>query len=174
MEARVKVLGHPVHQMLIVLPLGLLSGAVIFDVLYLLSGDLQWVTVSYWLIPAGVVTGLIAALFGVADWTKIPRATRAKSVGTRHGLGNVLVVVLFLVSWLLRDGPIARPGLVAIVLALAGGALSMVTGWLGGELVGRLGVGVDDGAHLDAPSSLAGRPASSLPERGRKPPSPRA
>lgn len=173
MEARVKLLGHPVHQMLIVLPLGLLAGAVIFDLLYLLTGDLQWVTVSYWLIPAGVLTGLLAAVFGVADWTKIPRATRAKSVGTRHGLGNVLVVVLFLTSWLLRDGPIARPTLFAILLSLAGGGLSALTGWLGGELVGRLGVGVDDGAHLDAPSSLTGRPASSMPERGRKPPSAR-
>jgi hypothetical protein len=38
-------------------------------------------------------------------------------------------------------------------------ALGSVAGWLGGELVDRLGVGVDDGAHLDAPSSLSGRPA---------------
>ena len=167
MEARAKLFGHPVHQMLIVLPLGLLSGVVIFDVVYLLTGGLQWATISYWLIPAGVVSGLVAALFGIADWTKIPRATRAKSVGTRHGIGNAVVVVLFLASWLLRGSPIDRPGLAAIALALAGGGLSAVTGWLGGELVGRLGVGVDDGAHLDAPSSLSGRPASGMPERGR-------
>ena len=167
MEARAKLFGHPVHQMLIVLPLGLLSGVVIFDVIYLLTGGLQWATISYWLIPAGVVTGVVAAVFGIADWTRIPRATRAKRVGTRHGIGNGVVVVLFLVSWLLRESAIDRPGLAAIVLALAGGALSAVTGWLGGELVGRLGVGVDDGAHLDAPSSLSGRPASGMPERGR-------
>ncbi len=37
--------------------------------------------------------------------------------------------------------------------------LGAVTGWLGGELVDRLGVGVDDGAHLNSPSSLTGRPA---------------
>jgi uncharacterized membrane protein len=47
----------------------------------------------------------------------------------------------------------------ALVLALVGAGLALVTGWLGGELVDRLGVGVDDGAHLDAPSSLSGRPA---------------
>lgn len=168
MEARAKLFGHSVHQMLIVLPLGLLSGVVMFDLLYLATADLQWVTVSFWLIPAGVVTGLVAALFGIADWTKIPRATRAKGVGTRHGLGNGLVLLLFLASWLLREGPIARPGWTPILLALAGGGLSMVTGWLGGELVGRLGVGVDDGAHLDAPSSLSGRPASGMPDRGRQ------
>lgn len=173
MEARAKLFGHPIHQMLIVLPLGLLTGVVIFDLLYLLTGDLQWVTVSFWLIPAGVLAGLLAAVFGIADWTKIPRATRAKSVGTRHGLGNGLVVLLFLASWLMRDGPIARPGTIAILLSLAGGGLSMITGWLGGELVGRLGVGVDDGANLDAPSSLSGRPASGMPDRGRTPPAKR-
>jgi hypothetical protein len=42
--------------------------------------------------------------------------------------------------------------------------LGAVAGWLGGELVDRLGVGVDDGAHLDAPSSLSGRPAREIAE----------
>jgi hypothetical protein len=41
-------------------------------------------------------------------------------------------------------------------------ALASVTAWLGGELVERLGVAVDDGAHLDAPSSLSGQPASAM------------
>lgn len=50
--------------------------------------------------------------------------------------------------------------MVALVVALAGLALAAVTGWLGGELVDRLGVGLDDGANLDAPNSLSGRPAN--------------
>ena len=161
MEARVKLFGHPVHQMLIVLPLGLLSGAVIFDVVRLVAGGEQWSIVSYWLIAAGVLTGLLAALFGLADWTKIPGGTRAKRVGSLHGIGNVVVVVLFTLSWFLRGGPDADPSGLALVLSFAGGGLSLVTGWLGGELVGRLSVGVDEGAHLDAPSSLSGRPAGS-------------
>lgn len=159
MEARAKLLGHPIHQMLIVLPLGLLSGVIIFDVIHLLTDGEQWAVVSYWLIPAGVIAGLTAALFGFIDWTKIPGGTRAKRVATVHGLGNVCVVVLFAASWLLRGDAVTAPDAVALVLSFAGGALSVVTGWLGGELVGRLGVGVDDNAHLDAPSSLSG-PAS--------------
>jgi uncharacterized membrane protein len=47
----------------------------------------------------------------------------------------------------------------AFVLALVGAGLALVTGWLGGELVDRLGVGVDEGANVNAPSSLSGRPA---------------
>src|SRR5690606_37591715 len=54
MEARAKLFGHPIHQMLIVLPLGLLAGAVLFDVLSLVLGGDDWRVVAYWLIPAGV------------------------------------------------------------------------------------------------------------------------
>lgn len=159
MEARAKLFGHPIHQMLIVLPLGLLSGVLLFDVLYLVSGREEWRTVAYWLIPAGVITGLLAAVFGVLDFTKIPRDTRAKRVGLLHGGGNVLMVLLFAGSWLLRSDATAAPPALAYVFSFAGGGLAAISGWLGGELVGRLGVGVDDGAHLDAPSSLSGRPA---------------
>lgn len=160
MEARVKLLGHPVHQMLIVLPLGLLTGVIIFDIIHLLTGGETWALVSYWLIPAGVLSGLLAAVFGFADWTKIPSGTRAKRVGALHGIGNVVLVLLFSGSWVLRGGSITDPGALAFVLSFVGGALSLFTGWTGGELVDRMGMGVDDGAHLDAPSSLSGRPAA--------------
>lgn len=159
MEARAKLFGHPVHQMLIVLPLGLLSGVLLFDAIHLLTGEDQLAIVSYWLIPAGVVSGLVAAVFGLLDWLKIPGNTRAKGVGRRHAVGNVIVLVLFAASWVLR-GDATDPGALALVLSFTGGALSLVTGWLGGELVDRHAVGVDDGAHLDSPSSLSGRPAS--------------
>jgi len=159
MEARAKLLGHPVHQILIVFPLGLLATAVIFDVIRLVSGNGYWSEIAYWMIAAGVVGGLAAAPFGTIDWTKIPAGTRAKRVGALHGVGNVLVVVLFAASWLLRRDDPRAPEALALALSFAGAGLALVTGWLGGELVDRLGVGVDEGAHLDAPSSLSGRPA---------------
>jgi uncharacterized membrane protein len=158
MESRVKILGHPVHQMLIVFPLGLLSTAVIFDLIHLVTRGPTWSLVSYWMIAAGIIGGLCAAVFGLADWLKIPNGTRAHRLGMLHGLGNVCVVVLFAVSWFLRRPDPANPSAMAIIFLLIGGGLSLVTGWLGGELVDRLGVGVDDGAHLDAPSSLSGKP----------------
>jgi uncharacterized membrane protein len=166
MESRVKVLGHPLHQMLIVLPLGLLSGAVIFDVIRLIAGAGDWATVSFWLIAAGIVSGLLAAVFGLLDWTKIPSGTRARRIGAFHGLGNVVVVGLFGASWFLRSGTGMEPSTLALILSFAGGGLAMITGWLGGELVDRLGVGVDEGANLNAPSSLSGLPATDrLPAR---------
>jgi uncharacterized membrane protein len=154
MESRAKLFGHPIHQMLIVLPLGLLAMAIIFDIIHLVTANGYWSDIAFWMIGAGVVTGLLAAPFGFVDWLAIPAATRAKRIGAVHGIGNVVVVLLYAASWLLRIDAPAMPTPLAYVLAFAGGGLALFTGWLGGELVDRLSVGVDEGAHVDAPSSL--------------------
>jgi uncharacterized membrane protein len=157
MEARAKLFGHPIHQMLIVFPLGLLATALFFDLIALALDRHQGLfTASYYMIAAGIVTGLLAAVFGLIDFLKIPSGTRAKRIGRMHGVGNVVVVVLFAASWFLRRDTPADPPTMAIALAALGAGLATITGWLGGELVDRLGVGVDDGANLDAPSSLSG------------------
>lgn len=154
MESRAKLLGHPVHQVLVVFPLGLLSTAVIFDLIYLANSDPTMAAVAYWLVAAGLVGAVVAAPFGTRDWLAIPPGTRAKRIGALHGGGNMVVALLFLGSWLLRPEPPGAPSLLAFLLSFAGAALAMVTGWLGGELVDRLGVGISDNAGLDAPSSL--------------------
>jgi uncharacterized membrane protein len=159
MESKVKLAGHPVHPMLIVFPLGLLATAVIFDIIFLVSGNSQWTVVAYYMIGAGIIGGLAAAVFGWLDWIAIPRGTRARRIGLWHGAGNVVVVALFILSWLLRRESPEIPPTGAIVAGLAGVVIALVTGWLGGELVDRLGVGVDDGAHLNSPSSLSELPA---------------
>ena len=107
MESRAKLLGHPIHQMLIVFPLGLLAMAVVFDVFAMALGNGYWSEIAYWMIAAGVVTGLLAAPFGTIDWFAIPSGTRAKRIGAVHGVGNVVVVLLFAVwvvsgRWLKR------------------------------------------------------------------------
>lgn len=157
MESRAKLLGHPIHQMLIVLPPWLLAMAVVFDLLAIGLSQGYWSEIAYWMIAAGVVTGLLAAPLGIIDWFAILSGTRAKRIGGVHGIGNVLVVVLFAVSWVMRGDAPATPGGVAVTLSLAGACLALFTGWLGGEPADRLGVGVDDGAQVDAPSLLTRR-----------------
>jgi uncharacterized membrane protein len=154
MEAKAKLLGHAVHQMLIVFPVGLLATAVVFDVIHLASGRPELAAVAWWMIVAGLVGGAVAAPFGLIDWLSIPSGTRAKAIGAMHGGGNVVMLGLFIASALLRGGPDAAPPAVALVLSFAGAALATVTAWLGGELVSKLGVGVYNDANLDAPSSL--------------------
>jgi uncharacterized membrane protein len=160
MESGAKLLGHPIHPMLIVLPLGLFISAVVFDALYLWRGTPAFATVAYWNIAGGIIGGLLAAVFGLIDWLAIPAGTRAKRIGLLHGGSNVVVVLIFAVVWWMRgDAADPTPTTSLFLLEIVALGLGSVAGWLGGELVDRLGVGVDDGAHLDAPSSLSGRPA---------------
>jgi uncharacterized membrane protein len=155
MESRAKLAGHPIHPMLIVLPLGLLSIGVVFDIVYLVTNDRTFAEVAFWDIGAGIVGGLLAAVFGLIDWLGIPKDTRAKRLGLWHGGGNVVIVVLFIVSWILRVPNHAyAPDILPFVLGFVAVASALVTAWLGGELVYRLRVSVDDDAGLDAPSSL--------------------
>ena len=146
MQSKAKLLGHPVHPMLIVFPLGLLATAVAFDIVGLVAGDNSWFGISFWMISAGIVGGLLSAIFGLVDRWAIPSGTRAKAIGLWHGAGNVIVVLLFIVSWSLRIPAATQPTTGALILSFV--ALALVTGWLLGELVDHLAVGIDDGAHL--------------------------
>src|SRR5918998_4156011 len=154
MEAKAKLFGHAIHPILIVYPLGLLSAAVIFDVIYLLTANPTWTTVSFWMIAAGIIGGLLAAVFGLIDYLKIPSGTRASRIGLLHGLTNLFVMILFIASWLLRRYSPEVPSTAAFALSFIGVAASLLGGWLGGELVERLGVGVTPDANLNAPNSL--------------------
>jgi uncharacterized membrane protein len=168
MESKAKLLGHPIHQMLVPIPFGLLATAVIFDLIYLVwTNNPTMIVVSYWMIAAGIIGGLIAAPFGLLDYLAIPSGTRAKYVGMLHGLGNVVVLLMFAVSWWLRyastvpgNSDVHVPSAAALVLSFAGFVLAGITGWLGGELVDRLGVGVDEGANVNALNSLVSSTAT--------------
>ena len=160
MESRAKLLGHPIHQMLIVFPLGLLAMALVFDIIHLVTDVGYWSEIAYRMIAAGLISGLVAAPFGLIDWLAIPAGTRAKRIGAWHGGGNLIVVLLYAASWWFRRSAPQNPMNLAYVLSFGGGLIALVTGWLGGELVDRLAVGVDPGAHVDAPSSLKSRRAA--------------
>lgn len=159
MESRAKILGHSAHQILIVFPLGLLATAMIFDLIFAGTRNLAMAQVSYWVMAAGIVGGLVAAPFGLIDWWSIPAGTRAASVGMVHGLVMFAAILLFTASWILRINTPDNPPAAAIAISVVGGFVAGIGGWLGGELVTRLGVGIDDDANLNAPSSLRRIPA---------------
>src|SRR5262245_4857686 len=159
MESRAKLFGHAAHPIMIVFPLGLFATAMVFDAIGWATGNGTWLEASFRIIAAGVIGGMIAALFGLIDFQAIPWSTRAKRMGILDGLINVGVILLFGASWLTRWPSPSNPGRLPVMLSLAGALLMLMAGWLGGELVERLGVGVDDGANLNAPNSLTGRPA---------------
>ncbi|MEU4473842.1 DUF2231 domain-containing protein [Micromonospora sp. NPDC023888] len=155
MESRLKVLGHPVHPMLVMFPVALLATAVLFDVIDTVGGPDLLGEVAYWNITVGLIGGLLAAAAGSFDLLAIPTGTRAKRVGLLHAAANVAVILLFAAVWVVRlnaDSRAAGGALVAIEVVAVG--ILGISAWLGGELVDRLGVGVDREAGLDAPSSL--------------------
>lgn len=167
MESRAKAAGHGIHPMLIVFPLGLFATAVIFDILYLITDRAGFQIAAAYTIGAGVIGGLVAAVFGLIDWRSIPAGTRAKRVGSVHGMGNVVVVLLFAVSWLSRAAAENwEPNALALICSFAGILLAGFTAWLGGELVERLGIGVSDGAGVNASSSLSRQAAGQPRARG--------
>ena len=167
MESRAKLLGHPIHPMLVMFPIALFTVAVLFDALYLATSTDEFARFAFWSISIGLVAGLGAAVFGLVDWLAIRPGTRAKRVGAWHGAGNAVVVLLFVVSWVTRLGDLEyAPGILPFVVGLFGIGIALVTAWLGGELVYRLRIGVDDIADADAPSSLrAATPQAAARER---------
>lgn len=161
MESRVRALGHPVHPMLVVFPLGLFVTAAVFDLIDVAGGPAAFGEAAFYNIGAGIVGAVLAAVTGLADWTRIPGGTRAKRIGLLHAIGNSTALVVFVIVFLYRWGQADdhRIGGGLLVVELLAVAVAGVAAWFGGELVDRLGIGVDDRAHADAPSSLSGRPA---------------
>lgn len=138
MKAKARIFGIPLHQILIVFPLGLLATSFFFDLAWLTKGRAELAVVASWLIFAGVIGGAAASLFGLIDWLAIPRGTQAWRVGAWHGGGNLIVAALFAVSWIIRRDAPAQPEGIAIALSGCGVLLTVLTGWLGSQLAERM------------------------------------
>ncbi|MCI0365600.1 MAG: DUF2231 domain-containing protein, partial [Phycisphaerales bacterium] len=102
MESRSKILGHPLHPILIVFPLGLLTTSVIFDMVAFWTASRYYSGIAYWMLAAGLIGGAVAGAAGFIDYRAIPARTRAKRIATYHAVGNVVVLFLFGFSWFLR------------------------------------------------------------------------
>jgi uncharacterized membrane protein len=114
------------------------------DVALVATADEFWARGAFWLLIGGVVTGLLAGLAGIVELLGVRRA-RAITSAWVHGLGNVLALVLAIgniaLRWNDHVGPVNGAGLVLSLIVVA---ILVVTGWIGGELSYRHGVGVSD------------------------------
>jgi nitrite reductase/ring-hydroxylating ferredoxin subunit/uncharacterized membrane protein len=132
-------LGHPLHPLLVTVPIGAYSAAFLFD-------GLKDTEAADTLIGLGVLSSLPAAYTGLSDWRDTQGAERR--VGLVHALANTASLGLFLASWVARRTG-RRP--LGVRLSLAGAGFVSLGGWLGGHLVYALGVGVDTTAFQQAP-----------------------
>lgn len=140
--SRVAFLKHPLHPMLVVYPVALLSLIVVTDGLYLWFDDDFWAIASFWMSVAGLVTGVVAGIVGTIDLFAI-REVRRHISAWNHMLAAVMVLALAAVGvWLRIGDPVAAVWPWGLLLAATTTLLVAVAGWLGGTLSFRHGVGV--------------------------------
>lgn len=134
-----KISGHPLHPLLVPVPIGLFVGMLLADVAYLATGAAFWAEAAFWALVGAIVFALIAALAGFADFFGNARI-RAISDAWRHMIGNLAAVVVALISVFVRlNGAMMPWGLVLSVVIVG---LLLYTGWKGGELAYRHRVGM--------------------------------
>lgn len=138
----VAVAGHPLHPLLVTFPIAFLVGVLGTDLGYVLTSDPFWARASIWLIGAGFVSGIIAAITGMMDFLRIDRV-RKRRAGWAHMLGNVTVLGLTLVNWVLRINNVTDAVVpTGIIISLIVATLLGITGWYGAELIYRHKVAV--------------------------------
>jgi uncharacterized membrane protein len=138
MASKASIAGHPIHPMLVPIPIGLFVFALVADLASRVDGaSAAWPTVALYCIGGGIVGALLAAAFGLIDLLSISD-DRAKKVGTTHMVINLAVVALFIINFVLRlqGGSDLTPFLLTLIAI----GLLLVSGWLGGHMVFVLGV----------------------------------
>lgn len=135
--------GHPIHPMLVQFPIVLFIGTLVADIVFLSNHDAGWATASRWMLGIGIVMALLAAIAGFTDFLG---SARIRSMGDalKHMIANLCAVVLSIVNFFLRlhnDGAIAGVGIVLSIIVVL---ILLYSGWKGGDLVFRHGIGVSD------------------------------
>jgi uncharacterized membrane protein len=136
------IAGHPIHPMLVPLPIASLVGVVVTDLAYLSTTNPFWAEASRWLLLAGIVTGVLAAVFGLIDFLTISYV-KDHRFAWFHFAGNGVALALSAVNLLSRPSQ-TQDGFStgSFILSLVVLVILVGTGWLGGELSYRYRVGV--------------------------------
>lgn len=148
MKTKMSFMGTPIHPMLVHYPIALWTTAVLTDALFYFQRNSSLVLISKYLIAAGIVGALLAALVGLIDWTGI-RDSDAKKTGNLHLVLNVSALLLFSISLYLRmkNYGAAMVGFhlkIPFVIAVAGLLAMFIAASLGGKLVYKYRMGVEE------------------------------
>lgn len=144
MESKARFAGHPIHPMLTPFPLALWTTSFATDVLFYFNRNSSLLLISKFMIAAGILGGLAAAIPGIIDWLAI-KDREAKKVANWHARLNIAALIIFAVSLYLRThagSPKVNLHLtIPFLLSLVGVILISISGYLGGDLVFRYGIG---------------------------------
>jgi uncharacterized membrane protein len=145
--------GHPIHPMLVGIPIGLCTFSLVADLIRLLgSGKPVWFDLAFYAIAGGIIGALVAAIPGLIDYLSITN-DRVRDIALAHMVTALFVVVLFGVSlWVRWQGD---HGILPVALSAVGLILLGLVGWLGGEMVFVHGMGMDGSEARDARQEVA-------------------
>ena len=155
--------GHPIHPMLVTIPIGAFVATLAFDIASVTIEGRAYGRPAVWLSLLGIVGGLVASLFGLVDYRRLTKGTRAHAVATRHMILMDVVLICFVVGFFVRradsDYYLYGTPKIALALSVVGVGIMLIGGWLGGKLAYSYGSRVADEsdqikAHsLSAPST---------------------
>lgn len=150
MRTPANIAGHPIHPMLVTIPIGLWVFSLVCDLVALRSAEpATWNVVALYAMVGGIVGALVAALPGLVDMLSL-RDGAIRKTALVHMAINLTVVALYAVNAWLRSGQEATSGGTPFVLSLVAVAMLAVSGWLGGKMVYLAGVGVSAPAPAPA------------------------
>ena len=132
--------GHPIHPMLVPFPIAFFVAALATDIAFAVDGSPGWAVASKWLLGAGIVGALLAALAGFTDFFGNSRIREIRA-GWLHMFANLTVVVVELVNFMMRLKDVGSAASTGLMLSAAAAVILLFSGWQGGELVFRHGVG---------------------------------
>jgi uncharacterized membrane protein len=139
-----QIAGHPLHPLLVPLPIALLVSAFACDLFFWATGSGGWATAALWLIGAGILMGAGAAIGGLTDFLGEPRIRDLRDAW-HHLFGNAAAIVVSIVNFFVRYGdPAGGVFPWGFWLSLIVVLLLVYSGWKGGELVFRHRVAVLD------------------------------
>lgn len=147
MKASVNIGGHPIHPLSVALPIGVWVFSVVADLIYLWRGNPAWQTVAFYCLAGGCVAAALSAVSGLIDLVGI-KDTPAFRTGLLHAGCVVTALVIFAASLFLRTaGGVQMTGSgsnIPIAFSLLGVVILAIGGWLGGEMVFKAGIAVND------------------------------
>ncbi len=131
------IVRRPIHPMLVPFPIACFIGTLLTDLAYWATAEMMWADFSAWLVSAGLILGILAAIAGVVDFVS-RRAARAPGLASARALGTIVVLALAVLNTMVhsRDAWTSVVPL-GLILSAATVAVLLVTGWLGSSLARR-------------------------------------
>jgi uncharacterized membrane protein len=139
MTTRVTIAGHPLHPMLVTIPIGLWVFSLVCDFVFASTGDSRWDTTAYFTLAGGIVGALVAAVPGLLDLLGL-HAARERRTATSHMILNLVIVAVQALNFWARSQPQFEGSRLPMWISIVAVAALCVSGWLGGQLVHVFGV----------------------------------